>query len=427
MKWDKLVKDFSNYIPQSDWIQTVLVASTLIAILLFIQWIIARLVLWITNRILVLIGYKEWDAIFTKRKVYQNIWYAVPFFVISTGVEFIPHIDGVVELIRRVAYSGLWICLFIALAGILDSFQDIHSISIKAKNRSIKGYIQIGKLFLFIICTVLVLSILIGRSLLWMISGLGALSAVLLLVFKDTLLSLVASTQLITNDMLRIGDWIQMPQSNADGFVRDIALHTVKVQNLDNTVTTIPTYKLFSESYRNNRQMFESGGRRIKRTLLIDASSIRFLNFKDYQELNRFELLHDYIQKKTFHFQKVDNNLGVSSHDSSTDKYLLTNIGMFRAYALAYLREHPELRKDMMMMVRMMEPSSNGIPIEIYCFTALTALIEHERIQGDIFDHFLAILPELKLRLYQRPSGSEFSEILQPISRVYLENHLNDE
>ncbi len=414
MQWEKLgnfTKNLDKFVPEANWIQTSTVIGILIAILLFIQWIVARLVLWIANKILVLTGYEEWNESLIKRKVYQNIWYSVPFFVISTGVEFIPHIGRAAEYIRRIAYSGVWICLFIALAGILDSCQDMHSISTRAQTRSIKGYIQIGKLFLLIICIVLILSILIDRSLLWMISGLGAVSAVLLLVFKDTLLSLVASTQLTTNDMLRIGDWIQMPQSNADGFVRDIALHTVKVQNLDNTVTTIPTYKLFSESYRNYRQMFESGGRRVKRTLLVDANSIYFLSNQDLRKFMQFELLQEYLKENVSSLFQIGHEDQKDLTDLFVNRSRLTNIGAFRAYALSYLRKHPELRKDMTMMVRMMEPKSHGIPIEIYCFTALTALVEYERIQGDIFDHLLAILPELSLRLYQRPSGSDISKI----------------
>ncbi|MCJ9714521.1 mechanosensitive ion channel family protein, partial [Bordetella hinzii] len=182
------------------------------------------------------------------------------------------------------------------------------------------------KLIMMAICVVLVLSILMDRSPLWMISGLGALSAVLLLVFKDTLLSLVASTQLTSNDMLRIGDWIEMPQANADGFVKDIALHTVKVQNWDNTVTTVPTYKLFSESYRNYRQMFESGGRRIKRTLRIDATSVRFLDAEESRRLMRFRLLHDYLQAKESDLARANQDLGPLA-EVPANRRRLTNIG----------------------------------------------------------------------------------------------------
>lgn len=412
MEWDKLVKAMDAYVPHADWAQTAVGIGALVVVSLFLQWVVARLVLWAANRALVLSGYGEWNKALTKHRVYQNIWYAVPFFVVSAGIGLVPHIDKAVEFVGRVAHAGVWVCLFVALGGTLSALQDMHSASTRAQTRSIKGYIQIGKLILLVICTILVLSILIDRSPLWMISGLGALSAVLLLVFKDTLLSLVASTQLTSNDMLRIGDWIEMPQSNADGFVRDIALHTVKVQNWDNTVTTVPTYKLFSESYRNYRQMFESGGRRVKRTLRIDATTVRFLNDAEAKQLMRFRLLHDYLQAKTSDLAQANSGLGELA-TVPANRRRLTNIGTFRAYALAYLKEHPELRQDMAMMVRMMEPKSDGIPVEVYCFTALTAWVEHERIQGDIFDHLLAILPELQLRLYQQPSGADFGEMTE--------------
>jgi len=248
----------------------------------------------------------------------------------------------------------------------------------------------------------------------------------LLLVFKDTLLSFVASTQLTSNDMLRIGDWIEMPQANADGFVRDIALHTVKVQNWDNTVTTVPTYKLFSESYRNYRQMFESGGRRIKRTMRVDATSVRFLTDEEAGNLMRFRLLHDYLTAKQTDLQQANSQLGDDLAMVPANRRRLTNIGTFRAYALAYLKQHPEIRQDMSMMVRMMEPQSDGIPVEVYCFTALTAWVEYERIQGDVFDHMLAILPELGLRLYQQPSGADVGAMGDGLGRAIRQELARD-
>jgi miniconductance mechanosensitive channel len=278
----------------------------------------------------------------------------------------------------------------------------------RAQTRSIKGYVQVTRLGLILICGVTVLSILIERSPLWMLSGLGALSAVLLLVFKDTLLSLVASTQLTSNDMLRIGDWIEMPQANADGYVTDIALHTVKVQNWDNTVTTVPTYKLFSESYRNYRQMFESGARRIKRTLRVDATSVRFLSDEEIQALMRFQLLREYLVEKLAEVADANQHLGESGGDP-VNRRRLTNIGTFRAYGLAYLRADSHMRQDLLMTVRMMEPDSEGIPLEFYCFTTRTSLTDFEVVQGDLFDHLLAILPEMGLRLYQAPSGADLS------------------
>ncbi|WP_033534834.1 mechanosensitive ion channel family protein [Bordetella trematum] len=424
-EWQTVVETLDHYVPTQPWAQTLVGVAVLAASALFIQWVVALLVLYFAKRLLKAIGHEDWDAALQRRRAYHNLWYAVPFAVVSLGIGLVPHAEKAAAVVGRLAHAGAWICVFVAFNGVLSALQDTYSATTRAQTRSIKGYIQISKLVLAVICVVLVLSILMDRSPLWMISGLGALSAVLLLVFKDTLLSLVASTQLTSNDMLRIGDWIEMPQANADGFVKDIALHTVKVQNWDNTVTTVPTYKLFSESYRNYRQMFESGGRRIKRTLRIDAQSVRFLSEQDAQHLMKFKLLHDYLRGKQTDLERANEQLGELAQVPA-NRRRLTNIGTFRAYAVAYLRHNTEVRQDMALMVRMMEPQAEGIPIEVYCFSALTAWVEYERIQGDIFDHLLAILPELALRLYQQPSGSDLSGFSGQLRQAVLEQARED-
>jgi miniconductance mechanosensitive channel len=406
MNLDALYDQLQTHYPTQHWAQFALGMLALVVAALFAQWVVARIVLYLAHRLLVATDRGAWDRALARHRAYHQLWYAVPFAVVALGLGEVPYIGKAANVIERLAHAGAWICVFLAMGGALSAWQDVYSSSREAQTRSIKGYIQIGKLALALICGVLVLSIVIDRSPLWMLSGLGAISAVLLLVFKDTLLSLVASTQLTSNDMLRIGDWIEMPQSNADGFVKDIALHTVKVQNWDNTVTTVPTYKLFSESYRNYRQMFESGGRRIKRTIRIDATYVRFLTDEETVHFMSFRLLRDYLSEKQIEVEQANRNLGDLASEPANLRRL-TNIGTFRAYGLAYLQHHPEIRQDMSMMVRMMEPQSEGIPIEVYCFTAVTAWAQYERIQGDVFDHLLSILPEMGLRLYQAPSGSD--------------------
>jgi miniconductance mechanosensitive channel len=406
MYLDALYDQLQAHYPAQHWAQFALGILALVVAALFAQWVVARIVLYLAHRLLVATERGAWDRALARHRAYHQLWYAVPFAVVALGLGEVPYIGRAANVIERLAHAGAWICVFLAMGGALSAWQEVYSSSREAQTRSIKGYIQIGKLALALICGVLVLSIVIDRSPLWMLSGLGAISAVLLLVFKDTLLSLVASTQLTSNDMLRIGDWIEMPQSNADGFVKDIALHTVKVQNWDNTVTTVPTYKLFSESYRNYRQMFESGGRRIKRTIRIDATCVRFLTDEETVRFMSFRLLRDYLSEKQIEVEQANRNLGELASEPANLRRL-TNIGTFRAYGLAYLQHHPEIRQDMSMMVRMMEPQSEGIPIEVYCFTAVTAWAQYERIQGDVFDHLLSILPEMGLRLYQAPSGSD--------------------
>ncbi|WP_042885829.1 mechanosensitive ion channel family protein [Cupriavidus necator] len=408
MNFDALLELFQQRIPAYPWAQLAVSLLVLVLIAVLAQWLFGHVISRVGHHMLAVWGKAPWAKALTHHRANRRFGYAVGFAVITIGIGEVPNMGRYAVVIERLAHAGLWISFFLMLSGMLGAWQDVYANTREAQTRSIKGYIQVGRLGLGLVCAVLVLSILINRSPLWMLSGLGALSAVLLLVFKDTLLSLVASTQLTSNDMLRIGDWIEMPQCNADGYVKDIALHTVKVQNWDNTVTTVPTYKLFSESYRNYRQMFESGARRIKRTLRLDAGSVRFLEDHEVHALMRFRLLHDYLEEKQAEVDEA-NRLLIAAGSDPVNRRRLTNIGTFRAYGIAYLKAHPEIHHDLLLNVRMMEPDSQGIPVEIYCFTALTAWMDYERIQGDVFDHLLAILPELGLRLYQAPSGADLT------------------
>jgi miniconductance mechanosensitive channel len=400
-------------LPGYPWVETLLGLLLLGLVALVMQWGVARLVLYAMRRLLKVSGKAQWDVALRRNRAYHRVWHMVPFMVLYAGFSLVPHVEPAVPLVSRLALAACWLMFFRAVGAVLHAWQDVYSASTRAQTRSIKGYIQLGRIAVGVVGTVVIVALLVGRSPLLLISGLGAMSAVLLLVFKDTLLSVVASTQLTSNDMLRIGDWIEMPQAGADGFVIDIALHTVKVENWDKTVTTIPTYKLFSESYRNWRHMFQSGGRRIKRTIRLDAGSVRFLSDEDCERLKRFRLLHDYLEGKQDEIGRTNSELAQAGLDPINHRRL-TNIGTFRAYAMAYVRAHAEINHDMIMMVRMLEPQANGIPVEVYCFTASTAWVEYERIQGDIFDHLLAVLPELGLRTYQAPSGADFSQALSP-------------
>ena len=283
--------------------------------------------------------------------------------------------------------------------------------------RSIKSYVQLGKLMLMLVGAIAVVAALVDRSPLILLSGLGAMSAVLMLVFKDTILSFTAGVQLSSNDMLRVGDWIEMPQVGADGFVVDIALHTVKVQNWDKTITTVPTWRLMSESFKNWRGMFSSGGRRIRRALRLDAASVRFLEDDEIERLSRIALLRPYLEDKRRDVlasnEAVREHLGEQATAQPVNLRRLTNVGTFRAYVQAYLRAHPRIHQDMLLIVRTLEPTAEGVPLELYCFTATTAWVEYEAIQGDIFDHLIAVLPEFGLRPYQSPSGSDIRLALQ--------------
>jgi miniconductance mechanosensitive channel len=315
-------------------------------------------------------------------------------------------------LIQRVCASVVVISAALAANALLMAANDIYSDSYsESKNRPIKGYLQVVGLAFWIAAAIVVVSILADRSPVVFLSGLGALTAVLMLVFRDTILSLVASLQIMSNDMIRIGDWIEMPQANTDGDVIDIALHTVKIQNWDKTISTIPTHRFISESFKNWRGMSEAGGRRIKRALHLDLSTVRFLTEEEIDRLGRYERLREYMGAKRAELQAQPGVMGPAREGVIPEVRRLTNAGTFRAYVFEYLKAHPLIHDDLTLMVRQLASTPKGLPVEIYCFTTDTAWSTYEGVQGDIFDHLIAILPEFGLQLFQEPAGSDFSRM----------------
>ena len=366
-------------------IAEMLIGLSLLVLIAFVADFIVRRVL--THVLLRLVGRATHELEQLLRPVVRNLARVVPSLVIQLGIASVPHLSpSVVTVIQNVAAAFTIVAIVLAIGSGLDMANALYNR--RAHRRSIKGYLQVLKLVFYAIATILVIATLIDRSPLLLLSGLGALAAVLMLVFKDTILSLVASVQLNSNDMLRVGDWIEMPQVHADGDVIDIALHTVKVQNWDKTITTIPTWRLINESYKNWRGMQESGGRRIKRSLLID----------------------DYLASKSEELARWNAQLVEAGRDPINTRRA-TNLGTFRAYVQHYLMSHPNIRQDMTLLVRQLQPTEAGLPIEIYAFTATTAWGEYEAIQSDIFDHLLAILPEFGLKLFQAPTGSDLARL----------------
>ncbi|WP_312137880.1 mechanosensitive ion channel domain-containing protein [Brevundimonas sp.] len=350
------------------------------------------------------------------RPVVRNLSRVVPTLIVQLGIASVPHLHpSVVTVVQNVAAALTIVAVVLAIGSALDMANALYARSERAHRRNIKGYVQVVKLVVYAIGTILVIASLIDRSPLLLLSGLGALAAVLMLVFKDTILSLVASVQLNSNDMLRVGDWIEMPQLNADGDVIDIALHTVKVQNWDKTITTIPTWRLINESYKNWRGMQESGGRRIKRSLLIDQNSVRFLSEDERNHMRRIMLIDDYLAEKSDELARWNAQLVESGRDPVNTRRA-TNLGTFRAYVKQYLKNHTRLNPQMTQLVRQMAPDESGLPLEIYCFTATTAWADYEDIQADIFDHLLAILPEFGLRLAQQPTGADMAAVVKAVA-----------
>jgi miniconductance mechanosensitive channel len=366
-----------------------------------------------------------WDDRLIDRKVFARIAHVVPGVIVYYGIARTLGVSPaeaeaaasttafVAALAQRVALSFIVITVAMSASAFLEAVNDIYNESYHdAKNRPIKGYLQVVSLVLYIAAGVVVVSILADQSPVVFLSGLGALTAVLMLVFRDTILSLVASLQIMSNDMIRIGDWVEMPQANADGDVVDIALHTVKIQNWDKTISTIPTYKFITDSFKNWRGMSESGGRRIKRSLSLDVSSIRFLEPEEIERLSRFELLRDYMAHKRDELARSEVEEDKERASGVIPlRRRLTNVGTFRAYVFAYLQANPKVHKDMTLLVRQLAPTSKGLPIELYCFTNDIAWASYEGIQADIFDHLFAVLPEFGLQAFQEPAGRDFKQL----------------
>ena len=397
------------FLSLSPWMQATIGLACLLLLAYVVQALAQYLLLHTVPRLRERMDVR-WARVFWHDQVLRRLARVVPSLVVQAGIGAVPHLDPVAfAVIRNLAVALTVLQLVRTLNALLNAIlqeQESRPEGARTATRSIKSYVQLGKLALALIGAIVIVAVLIDRSPLILLSGLGAMSAVLMLVFKDTILSFTAGVQLSSNDMLRVGDWIEMPQMGADGAVIDIALHTVKVQNWDKTITTIPTWRLMSESYRNWRGMSESGGRRIKRQLRIDSATVRFLSDADIDRLERIALLAPYLAAKRQAVHSANAALGEGAAVPANLRRL-TNIGTFRAYVQAYLLAHPGVHQGMTLMVRMLEPTPEGVPMELYCFTATTAWVQYEAIQGDIFDHLLAVLPEFDLRLYQSPTGHD--------------------
>ncbi len=394
-----------NYLQLAVWLQSAIALVGLALAALAVNWLLKKVLLRAAAPFLD----RRSD---TADKAAARAATAAPLLVVSQGILLVPHlVPSIATVIHNVAEALIVLSVAMAASGVLDYANELYRRRPEARSRPIKGYLQVLKIAIYFGAAIVMISALIDESPLLLLSGLGAMAAVLLLVFKDTILSLVASVQLTSNDMLRVGDWIEMPGMNADGDVVDIALHTVKVQNFDKTITTIPTHRLISDSYRNWRGMSESGGRRIKRSLVIDQNSVRFLGSEEVTGLKRFRLLDEYLARKEQEIAEW-NRHELSSDCDQINARRITNIGTLRAYVIAYLQSHPRIKgADFTLMVRQLPPGPEGLPIEIYCFTDTVDWGEYEAIQADIFDHLLAILPEFGLRLFQQPSGLDFARL----------------
>jgi miniconductance mechanosensitive channel len=353
----------------------------------------------------------DWDEIIFESQVPHRLSLLIPLLALQIGLEWVPGLGAdSYGLIDRVLASSMILVAALALDAVLTAIHEIYLRTPASATRPIKSYVQLTKVFVYIVAGIFIVARLADQSPWFFVSGLGAMMAIILLIFRDTLLSLVASVQLTNNDLIRVGDWIEIPQFGADGDVVDIALNTVKVQNWDRTITVIPTHKFLEHSFKNWRNMFEGGGRRIKRAIYINTSTIRFLSPEEVEKFSRFALLRDYIREKV---AEIDGHNAGQDPSLVVNSRRLTNIGTLRAYIVAYLRSHPTIRQDLTFLVRQLAPTPEGLPLEIYVFTGDTRWAYYEAIQADIFDHILSIVPEFGLSVYQRPSGRDYAGVVE--------------
>lgn len=354
----------------------------------------------------------KWDDILVDKRVFIRLAYFIPLIILNTfSVYILAEYPITIKILNAVFQILILIVSLSVINAGLDSFYTIYQSFSFSKARPIKGYIQVIKIIVYIIAFVFLISIFLGESGFGWLAGFGAFSAILMLIFKDPILGFVGGIQLTSNDMVRLGDWISMPKFGADGNVTDITLTTVKVQNWDKTITTIPTYSLVTDYFQNWRGMEESDGRRIKRSINIDLNSVKFCDEKMLAKFRKFHFLTNYIDQKHEELEIYNNKYNIDNSILVNGRRQ-TNLGVFRAYLKEYLRNIPEINTDMTFMVRQLQPTTDGIPMEIYVFSRVKEWIKYEDIQADIFDHILAVIPQFELRAFQQPSGSDFKQII---------------
>ena len=391
---------------------TIILAIVILAFLA--DYIVKRIIITTITR-LAKRSRNDWDDVFVKQRVFNRLAHLAPALIVFYSLRFVFDGEGAVNLVtflENITQAYMVIVVLLVVDALLNALHEIYTKLPVSQGRNIKGYVQVVKIIVYFAAVIIIISIFSGKAPNALLTGLGAMAAVLMLVFKDTILGFVASIQLSANKMVNVGDWISMPKYNADGDVIDISLNTVKVQNWDKTIATIPTYALVSESFHNWKGMEQSGGRRIKRSINIDMNSVTFLSKSQIEKLRKFYLLKDYIGEKEKEIAEYNQSLQMEE-GTVTNGRKMTNLGTFRKYLEEYLRRHPMIHQDMTFLVRHLQPTDKGLPVEIYVFSKDQAWANYEKIQADIFDHILAILPEFDLHVFQNPTGKDFQRMLE--------------
>jgi miniconductance mechanosensitive channel len=377
----------------------------LVLIAMTLHWISRRVLLRLISRVAAH-SKNRWDDILVEHHVFSRVAHIAPALVFYYGAHILlPPL--LTKYLENVAFAYMGLMAVVVVVALLNAANAVYRTYPFSKGRNIKGLIQMVQVIAWLFGGILIIAHLRDVSALKFLGGLGALSAIVLLVFKDSILGLVASIQVSANDMVQVGDWIEMPKYGADGDVIDISLNTVKVQNWDKTISTIPTYALVADPVKNWRGMSESGGRRIKRAVNIDMNTAKFCTEEMLDRFERFELLQDYLKERRAEVNDFNRDRAVST-DELINGRRLTNLGCFRAYLVAYLRNHPMISDQLTFLVRHLAPTDRGLPIEVYVFSTDQKWANYESIQADIFDHLLAAIPEFDLSVFQSPSGRDF-------------------
>ena len=397
----KFIQEYISAITSNQWYVYLLILLVGFIVYLVTRYVVLRLISHFFKK-----TSTDLDDILVERGLLNRLSYLPPLIIIYNLNELIPEF----EFIYRILLGIIALVVMTSINAFISAGSEIYSRSKYAGRLNMKSYLQVLKLIVNLFGIIVIIAVLSGKSPFYLLSGIGALTAVLMLIFKDTILSLVSSIQISSNDLFKVGDWVEAPHFGADGDVIDIGLHTIKIQNWDKTISIIPTHKLVDSSFKNWKGMSESGGRRIKRSIKIDMSSIKFCNDSMIERFKKFKVIGDYISRKLLEIEKhnLDNSI---NEEGLINGRSLTNIGTFRAYVEGYLRNHASIHNVMTFLVRQLSPESDGLPIEIYVFSSETNWVSYEAIQSNIFDHLLAILSEFDLRVFQNPTGNDYRKI----------------
>ena len=401
-----MLEQLSPYLPQHPLLNSLSILGILAVLSLVAFWITEKIIIKLLTKMLQKTS-TQMDDILIKHNVFKRLTYVVPALIFYNFAYAAPQFT---IMIQRASLTLMAISGLMVINSFLNALNDIYKKTKYHERLDINSYLQITKLIINILGSVVIVGIIINKDTTLLLSGLGAMTAVVMLIFKDTILSLVASVQISSNDLFKVGDWVEAPQFGADGDVVDIGLHTVKIQNWDKTISVIPTHKLIDSTFKNWRGMSESGGRRIKRSLFIDINSISLCSSETLEKYKKFELISEYIDRKQKEVSEHNQTNNIDTSELINGRRL-TNIGTFRAYIEAYLKNNSLIHKEMTFLVRQLDPTEKGLPMQIYVFSNDIDWVRYEGIQSSIFDHLLAVVPEFGLRIFQNPTGQDFGTI----------------